>query len=78
MPETNTDPRHVVMFDAVTDSGKSVSCEITFCRVHGEPGSAGIVDGYEFDSAVFTHKDGSVELTEAETDELIERARGLL
>jgi hypothetical protein len=67
-----------VVFDAVTESGKSLSCEITFRRVEGEPGSAGIVAGWEYDSAYFAHHVGSVELTNEETDELIERARRLI
>jgi hypothetical protein len=73
-----TPTTRTVVFDAVTESGKSLSCEITFHWVYSEPGSAGIVGGWEYDSAYFAHHVGSVELTNEETDELIEQARRLL
>jgi hypothetical protein len=67
-----------VVFDAVTESGKSLSCEVTFHYVNRELGSASILAGWEYDHAVFRHHVGSIELTNEETDELIERARKLL
>jgi hypothetical protein len=71
-------PTRTVVFGAVTESGKSLSCEITFHWTSGEPGSAAIVAGWEYDSAYFAHHCGSVELTNEETDELIEQARRLI
>jgi hypothetical protein len=73
-----TPTTRTVVFGALTESGKSLSCEITFRWNDGEPGSAGIVAGWEYDSAYFAHHVGSVELTNEETDELIAQARRLL